>query len=109
RRLGWLVAPTAVSATGTSTRITAATATAITAATARFLGARFVDLQSAAFDIHAIEFADGLGGVVSGSQFHEAETTRAPGFAVGNDASRGHLISLRNEELLQRFIRHAKR
>src|SRR5208337_4070369 len=97
--MGRLVAPPAVSARA-STGIAAAAAGTISAAT-RFLGTRFVDLQGAAFDIHAIEFTDGFGSVVSGSQFHEAETARASGFAVGNDASRGHLISLGNEKLLQ--------
>jgi hypothetical protein len=73
------------------------------------LGTRFIYLQSAAFDIHAVEFADGFGSVVSGSQFHEAKTARAPGFPVSDDAGRGHLISLPNEKLLQAFVRHAKR
>src|SRR5208283_4903380 len=89
-------------------RIAPAAARTISAAT-RFLGTRFIDLQCAAFHIQAIEFADGFGRVVSGSEFYKTETARAPGFAVGNDASRGYLISLRGEKLLQSFVRHAKR
>src|SRR5208337_4999129 len=92
---------------GASAGVTAAAGTI--SATTRFLGTRFIHLQGAAFDIHAIEFADGFGSVVSRSQLHEAKTARAPGFAVSNDASRGHLISLCNEKLLQAFVRHAKR
>src|SRR5208282_1979360 len=103
-----LIALPTASAPRASTGVAAAAAGTIPAAT-RFLGTRLIHLQGAAFNIHAVEFTDGFGGVVSRSQLHKTKTARAPGFAVSNDASRGHLISLCNEKLLQAFVRHAKR
>src|SRR5208283_4902334 len=105
---GQLVALPTAPAARAPAGIAAAAAGTIPAAT-RFLGTRLIHLQGAAFDIHAVEFADGLGGVVSCSQLHKTKTARAPGFAVSNDASRGHLISFPNEKLLQALVRHAKR
>ena len=46
------------------------------APTTGFLGARFVDLQRATFDIHAVEFSNRLRRFIFWAQFHESETFR---------------------------------
>jgi hypothetical protein len=103
---GGLVAPTP-SASTPSTR-KSSSATAVSTATG-LLRTRFVDLKFAAFDIHAIEFADGLCRVDFGPEFDEPETARPAGFPVGDDAGRGYLVSLPDEQLQQAIVSHAER
>jgi hypothetical protein len=65
-------------------------------------------LQRAAFHVQAVQFSDRLGRVIAGPEFHESETTRPSCFAIGNNASRRHLISFRNEKLLEAVIGHSE-
>jgi hypothetical protein len=105
-------ATTAVTATVSSAATVSTTATAaattIAATASRFLRARFIHLQRAAFHFHAVEFANSLGGVIACAKFHKAEAAGTPGFAVGDDTRGGDLISLSDEKLLKRFIGHTE-
>jgi hypothetical protein len=65
-------------------------------------------LQRSAFHVQAVQFSDRLGRVIAGPEFHESETTRASCFAIGNNASGRHLISFRNEKLLEAVIGHSE-
>jgi hypothetical protein len=108
---------TATTATaGTSAGIATAPATAtgtistaVTTAAAKFLRTRFIDLELAALDIEAIEFADGLGGVIFGTQFDETEATGAAGFPVGDNARGADFIAFAGEQLEEKFIGDAER
>ena len=65
-------------------------------------------MQRAAFHVQAVQLADGLGSVVAGAEFHESEPARSSCFAIGDNASRRHLIAFRNEQLLQAVIGHSE-
>jgi hypothetical protein len=107
-----LVTPAAMPAAASIVRIStpaAAPTTAISTTAARFLRTRFVHLQLPPIDIHSVEIADCLGSIVAGTQLHKAESTRAPGFPVGNDPRRSHLVSFSDEKLQQAVICHSER
>src|SRR5208337_2024498 len=70
-----LVASPTVSARA-STGVAAAAGTI--PATTRFLGTCLIHLQGAAFNIHAVEFTDGFGGVVSRSHSTKPKPRERP-------------------------------
>src|SRR5271156_1650251 len=73
----------------------AATAGSIpTTATAKLLWARFVHLQRPAFHIQAVQLPDRFGCFVLSRELNESESPRPSGFAVGDDSSGTHLVSL---------------
>jgi hypothetical protein len=74
-----------------------------------FLGARFVDHQSTAFDIHAIEFSNGPGRVIFRSEFNKSETFRSACLPICNNAGRHRLVALLGKQLQQALIGNAVR
>ena len=68
-------AATTTAATTTAATTTAATTTTATTTTAVSFGASFIDIHSAAIQILAIHFFDGLLRLLLGGHFHESESS----------------------------------
>ena len=90
-------AATAAATTTTAATTTAATATAVaatiaSAATAALgLGASFINIQCAPAHLASVQCGDRFFTIFGAGHFHESESPRASGVAVGHDANPIHL------------------
>src|SRR5262245_34710240 len=96
------VAPAAASAT-TTAAITPATAAAATTAAARAAGTRFVHGERAPAEVLAVKRLDRRLALGVVGHRDEPESTRAAGFAIGDDRRLADLAVLR-EEVVQVLI-----
>jgi hypothetical protein len=71
------------------------------------LRTRFIDLERTAFDIHAVEFSNGLCPVILRPEFNKSETFRSARVPIRNNAGRDGLISLPGKQLQQTLIGNA--
>src|SRR5262250_1701935 len=74
-----------------------------------FLRTRFVDLERAAFDIHAVEFSNGPFRIIFRPEFHESITARAARISIGDYAGGDRLIALLGKQLQQALISNVVR
>src|SRR5215472_1506060 len=74
-----------------------------------FLRARFVDHQSTAFDIHAVEFSNGPCRVIFRAEFDKSETLRSAGIPIGDHSGRDRLVAPLRKQLQQALIGDAVR
>ncbi len=83
------------------------TAAAAAAAAALILGSGFVDDEGAAIELLTIQSLDGGDCVLALRHRHEAETARAAGFAIGDDADLFYFAVL-GEKVSERSFRGGK-
>ena len=82
-------------------------ATAAASTTALILGPGFVDDEGAAIELLTIQSVDSCGCVLFFRHRHEAETARAAGIAIGDDADFFH-FAVRGKEVSERLLRGGK-